>query len=905
MLEPVPCCGRLRRSAGCCAVLAVLVGLILSGPRLHAADVVVDEGFDGPMVSWKLEPAPNVRQVAQLRTQLSNSQKPASVERVVMTIAPGYGAHLKHQVEHLPVLDELAIEVVMRSNRAAVQLAAEVVFPRNIDSETGQPLRTTVVGQRYSNAGQWQRLRLDSVPKLATRQARFLSTNPNVQVDDREAYVDRVVLVVPGGSGETLVEVDQMQVVGVLTQPGIAAAGPLLSAPQNDGPMLSAPGNQQSEPITFDPVEVRRHGTTISVAGEPLVPRAIEYHGESFSELAELGFNTVYLASPATEAQLRAAREAKLWVVCPPPELDRLVEIAPNSIWQTVLAWSLGLENTALSLDQLTSQCEAVRRADPLRRPIVVGASDRPRRFAQLTDVLVRPRKIDLAGDANVGDVEKLAPVLGCSPWVAVSLGWSDAAREQAELLAPSARYLGWHEPWQIRQALLATMAAGHRGLLVRTPGRLASSSPEARRLCEQLRLLNRELMLAEPWLVTGKRIAGAELRSSNQKSIAWQLGRSRLVFLPGEPPSQQPASTSPVLVVAGVPENSKAHLLTPAGLVPLRGERVTGGFQVPLTRIASPRWVVLTDDSLTLAQIERRLGNEAPQAAQAARTLAMADVMELETVMQQLLNPQAKALAGRVAAVRQRLEQCDQLLASRKYAYAIELAQTSSDQTAEARQQLFKYVTATTGFASIPTEYDLRLLPTHQALQPALASLVRGQNLLVGGDFEDLASTQSAGWVHTDYADSQHDTAVEFSPRDPQHGRACLRLVAKPTSQAMFTSDDDPPSVVWVTSPRVPLQAGSVVEITGWIRVVGSAEANGKLLIQDTLGGQELALRVPTTAGWQPFRMVRTVNQTSSVQLHLAVQGGALADIDAVMVRPISVPRRTANQSFTAPPRQ
>ena len=891
---PLPFVEQSQHGRSWIARLAPLYGVVamLLAAAPCGAEVVLDQPFNGPTPSWVVAPSANFKLLMQQRTQTQE----VTAERLVLACPPGYAAQIKHPVQRLPVLDEVAIEVVQRSNHPGLQLAAEVVFPRNVNTETGQPLRAIIYGQRSTTTDRWQRLRLENVPQLVTRQARLMSVGPNQQVDDREAYIDQVVLVVPGGAGESLLEVDQLTVMGVTAaaKPAATFDGPALTAATGDGPLLAPPNlPDDQQPPEFKPVNVRRHGATIMVEGQPIVPRAMEYHGESFEQIARLGFNTVYLAELPTEAQLLAASKAKLWVVCPPPENDFLSEIAPNSVWQTVLAWSLGLENTALALDQIASQSEAIRRADPLERPILVGAGDRPRRFAQQVDVLVRPEKISLDSVTTAAG-EPALPVLGCSPWVEISLGWSPQARQQAEAFAPGARHLGWHEPWRVRQALLEAMTAGNRGLLVRTPERLGGTSPEAKQLEDQLQLVNRELLLAEPWLVAGKRVAGGEMSRSDYSPLAWQLGRSRLIFLPGSSDTSVAQGTASLLVVAGVSETSKAHLLTAAGLIPLRGQRVAGGYQVTVGHQASPRWVVVTDDTLTLAQVERRLGSGASAAAQLGRMLAMSDVMELEAVIGQLYSPQTKGSTDRVAGIKHQLEQCDQLLAAKKYATAMGLAQSLRDQAAQERRQLFLQVTGSPGFASLPTEFELRLLPIHQSLQPALASLKRSSNLLPGGDFEDLSTTQTAGWHHNNYADSQHETAVEFNPVQPQHGRACLRMAAQANSNAVLASGTSG-SVVWVTSPMVAIEPGSVIEITGWVRVVSAPQADGRLLVQDTLGGEELALRIPTTTGWQPFRLLRTMNQTGDLQLHLALTGAATADVDAVMVRKILVPQKTA----------
>ncbi len=417
-------------------IVAAVVVVLAASLTARAGGLILDEQFDSPNPTWRVRPATGVQVLAQLRTQAPDAHRPTTAERVVLACAAGYAVQVAHQVGPLPVLDEVAIDVVVRANRPSVQLAAEVVFPRSRDPATGEPLRALVHGHRYSQPGQWQQLRLDRVPLLATRQARLLSVDPKRQVDVREAYVDEVVLVVPGGSGESLLEVDQLRVVGVANEP--TTANTTESATDNmDGPLLQAPGlatTRRTE--TFEPVEIRRRGDTLSIAGVAFVPRTLEYRGESFDLVAELGFNAVWMRDPPSEAQLRAARAARLWVIGPPPPPDRLAKVARDSIWQTVLAWSLGLDHNAAALDTIASTVEDIRRADALQRPVLVGVSDRARRFGQFADIVVQQRRLPREGELPP-TVENAPAVLGCSPWTQLSLGWSPEATRQAQLLAP------------------------------------------------------------------------------------------------------------------------------------------------------------------------------------------------------------------------------------------------------------------------------------------------------------------------------------------------------------------------------------------------------------------------------------------------------------------------------------
>jgi hypothetical protein len=84
-----------------------------------------------------------------------------------------------------------------------------------------------------------------------------------------------------------------------------------------------------------------------------------------------------------------------------------------------------------------------------------------------------------------------------------------------------------------------------------------------------------------------------------------------------------------------------------------------------------------------------------------------------------------------------------------------------------------------------------------------------------------------------------------------------------------------------------VPVEEGSVVEISGWLRV-DQAIAGGLdgLAIVDSLGGAELSLTVRETDDWQPFRMFRGVPTSTELRLTFALSGIGSVAIDGVTVR-------------------
>ena len=90
-----------------------------------------------------------------------------------------------------------------------------------------------------------------------------------------------------------------------------------------------------------------------------------------------------------------------------------------------------------------------------------------------------------------------------------------------------------------------------------------------------------------------------------------------------------------------------------------------------------------------------------------------------------------------------------------------------------------------------------------------------------------------------------------------------------------------------WVTSPGVQLQAGDLVEITGVARVpqqpLGSVDG---LMIFDSLGGEEMAVRITEAPSWRSFRLIRAAPTDTTVSVTIALTGHGRVQLDDLAIR-------------------
>jgi len=190
---------------------------------------------------------------------------------------------------------------------------------------------------------------------------------------------------------------------------------------------------------------------------------------------------------------------------------------------------------------------------------------------------------------------------------------------------------------------------------------------------------------------------------------------------------------------------------------------------------------------------------------------------------------------------------------------------------------------TSTTATSNPLTLSDDRLAE-FVAFERARPTFQGGENLLYGGDFEDLGQLTQLGWLHFRDAPAGVDAGAELSTVEPRHGSFCLMLHAASANGAMHEVRGTP---VWINSPPVPVVSGQVLEIAGWVRVdIPSAGVDDGLHIVDSLGGPDLALVIHQTNGWERFHMIRAVPESAELRLTFALPCLGMAKLDAVMVR-------------------
>jgi hypothetical protein len=870
-----------------------------SAPASDDPPMLLDEMNGARPVLELFDPTPGVGILRQAIDQ--GGEHFGEAEHLTLAIPPGTSANLAYGIRKAPVIEELKLEAWVWCSRPGIQLGAVLVLPRSLDPATGEPRRLILRSGVTAEAGNWQRIVLEGVPTLRDRQVRVARATYGPDLAEAESFLSHIVIIAPGGSGATDVWVDKISLYGVVeprngstpnVEPALAELAATWSATSRGVTPVSAVHTPRREP--------------------PPMPRIIQWQGEPLETLAQLGFDAVGMGRLPGAAELAEAERLGLWLVCPPPSIEALESRGVSAEYDGVLAWDLGELDDAAEIELAAEWSRALERHERLpTRPTLVRSATHPREASRVADIVLLGRPTVgatatwLEQAAWLGHARQLGRP-GTIVWAGLDTQRSPATLSQLSVLRDQRVGSGAASYGHLARATTAALGARPRGFWFKSHSSLAGTDAETRRRALGLELANLRLGMIEPWLAGGKAATPAKSSRDDLTAMVLTVERSHLVIpmrwsnKSGEPApgsvfvgAARPASQEVSFVLPGVPEACDAYLLTIAGPKQLSTRRVTGGLSVTAERLPDDAFLLLTEDTFALSHVERYLRRFAPRAAQAR--VELAELQREEAVAAVRLLPsgllQSADPANALARVDAALVATRRTLSSQDYAAAFARAELVDGALANLRERLFVTMWPDGQAGASPVRGDWESLPDLERVARITASAAPAPAVLAGGDFESLAQVLEAGWRRSD--DRQHGVAgaVRLSADNPQTGAYCLEL------EALLTGDADVAPVlstppVWITSPPLAVPPGHVVEISGWARIsetpLGSADP---LLVFDSVGGEESAIRISSTTSWERFRLVRACPPGTECRLTVALGGVGRASIDAVQYRFLPLP--------------
>ncbi len=534
---------------GVVLVLGILAGA--EGADSKPSDTIRD-GFEGPEKVWRQEqPDATIEIYSHNRTKRAAHEGTQS-EGFEFKAGIGGGLYYSYATPKIPITDDLAIAMYVRSNRTGMQFLARVVLPSDIDPDSRRPQFILVPSTMYEAADRWQKIELADMMPAIERQARVLRASSKRRVSLEGAYLERLVVNVYGGEGVTEVYLDELSIGPVSAEAAEAHARMLRGEPI--GGQAGAAGRSPARTIAdrpraeTEPLEplppgavdrIKFDRSRLTKDGYPWFPTMIRGFDADPTLIRRLGSDIAVVPVDANDDYLQTAIRSGLLLI---PELggdsdrtdfdadpakarsidpDKIVAAASSfPRKEHVFAWSMASNlgegrELAVRKEELRNVRDAIlniRRAKPGGSPYTTGTV-----LGMIPDYARIPENLDMIGIP--------------ASWWATSQGAMENYRylEQRRLLtarsnvdaliwaevditAPSIyRKMIWGndrppewgvprvQPEQIRVATFAALAAGCRGICFRADGDL--SQGPGRMSTIEMAILNEEIDLLEPIL--------------------------------------------------------------------------------------------------------------------------------------------------------------------------------------------------------------------------------------------------------------------------------------------------------------------------------------------------------------------------------------------------------------------
>ena len=850
------------------------------------------EAFEAPETSWQLADRDCAVRVIRHQRTFDQAHGGQASEHVRLQTGVGTYVHLIHAIPPARIIEELQPSIWLKAGQEGLQFMVRVVLPRSTDGSSGGPIRTLLRGTTYQQVGTWQKLTVPGVSRTLRQQLPLLRSQFGPDVDLREAYVDLLVVNGYGGAGEVDLWIDDLEVDGHVEATNVYDGETVAyeqPADSNEASGLNADGA----------IQPQASAQRAFWEGRPKMVRMIEYRGEPVAWLKSLGFNAISLPAPPAPELLEELEQNGVWVMAPPPVHHSLAEY--GAAGSRILGWSLGEALLPGSLDTTRRLADQLERAsDGQRPPLVCGTSARIWEYSRVADVMLltppAPNGSLALADYGQWYLHRAALIqLGTPFWATVPTQVSPRITEQMRGLGADLPIPLGLEPDQIRLLAYHAIASGARGIHFRSSSRLDQNDAATRLRATTLRWLNRDLTVIEPWVAAGSHEVEVETGDPTVRVSILKTERSRLLLAIRRATNQQYV-TGPVearsvsIEIFGVPDTDEAFRIAPDGLRRVRQQR-GAGLRLTLDDARLVSSIVLTQDRLAINYLARQLEDAREDYARLTAEMAAQWYAAVTATHEKLYGaiPVSGPSSHAMEQARHELQHFEQLLEDGGHDRAHEFYLRGLDQLAAARY--YDWAGATRVFASpVSSAHCVSYfsLPFHFALGQQMQGTSWGANMLPGGNFESLSHLQSNGWQHTRDNQPDVETAVELSLHAPQSGRSSLRMQCWPKQGVEPPIVLDHPPVV-ISSGEVPVRAGQIVRIHGWARVPRTIEAAlDGLMIYDSGGGQDLAVRVTKAEDWQEFDMFRVAPPAGRLTVTFALCGFGEAWIDGVTVTPL-----------------
>lgn len=914
---------------------AIVLALAFAGAVF--GQQMIQYGFEGRNTVWI--PGPHDAGYKETLHELTDKSIHGGQRSETIQFAAENGSyiHYTYNLGRAPVTDDLNISVWVRANRPGVQLLARVVFPKEWDpNNPGHPLTALLPGDRYQIVQHWQPLALASPVKLLRQQQQLLAGTLKHEINAAEAYVDQLVLNVYTGPGETHVWIDDLEAGPAFDVPGGSGAPPAAGSERRDA------GSTEMTParpaVNQRPDEVHLEGGHLKIGNERLFLLGIRHTGTPLRVLRNAGFNTVWLDETTPSGLIEDAANLGFWIV-PTLHAPEVVQqpggkvqgqLVANETFsrnvsrflreQAVLCWDLGGNLPFEKSRAVMSTAQGIHNVDPLR-PLLADVRDGFLSYSRTGNqqLMIGTHRWPLLTSLELGAYRQwlmqrrllLPPDSFCWTWIQTHLpDWfMTAAYERTtgkftEPIGP--------QPEQIRLLSYIALGCGYRGLGFWSDRFLADSHMGRDRLLA-LALLNQEFRLLEPLLVS--------VDMAPQWIPAWIPGQGPV---PDQPlPSvmaavlhcEKAVLVLPIWMGLGsqyvpprgyiphvklkvmVPENYTAWEISPGRFCSYPSKPVLGGREIILEKFNLTSAIVFTADIMgrgaLVPRFQEMQRSMRKDAAQWTHDQAQEEIVKAARIHEEL-----KTMGKNIHDGDALLDTDRQWLdKSRKHRVNGEFEVAYADAhlaMGAVRMLMRQHWDAAVGKLTTPVACPFALsfytLPRFWQYYDEIAKLHPGQNVLTDGDFEWPPDRQQNTWS-LEEVPSLDDVQGEVKrvANEPREGKQCLmlRLSAKDQLKAAQVLER---TFLAIHSPAVHLPPGTPVRISAWVRVPGdiTGSPDGALLY-DSAGGEPLAVRIMLPTAWRQFILYRTVPDSGTINVSMALTGLGAVFFDDIRIEPLT----------------
>ncbi|QDU48706.1 hypothetical protein [Gimesia panareensis] len=908
-------------------VLLLVLPLVLSAPlRLRAE--TYEAGFDDTSrVSWQVRIDPSQAQKNwHVRNTTVHHSGAACEHLQVSTGNLGSLIELSHGLPASRIINELTVSLWLKSNRRGTRIGLEAVLPHQIDPETGATARIYLIGDTYTDEGQWQKLKCTTSESLVNQSLGLLRGRSKLrQLDTREMYVERVLVVTRSSSDKVEFLLDDLKL------------SPIVHPNQTVLETAAAMNKDEVKPIVEFLLD------RVQLQGKPMFPRMSRYHGENLAELKQEGLNVIWAPRFDDYQFLEQLRSQGLWAMATPPRpQDQHGDFLPSrdatlipfdEQTAPIIFWNLGTQIPGNQWTEIRSRVGQIQSADQqFKRPIMADVQGKERQISRevsMTGSSPRILNSDISfldyRDTLIGKTQ-IAPGRFLWTWIQTEATpansqWRETANKLPIVI----------EPEQIRLQAYAALSAGCRAAGYWTTSRLdETSAPGALERKMAIRQLNLEIDLIEPWLATGTVIShvpfqlrqretphigqlGADFKNSGQERLLrderlaereMQLLREKqaaeelqaavihseygTLILPvwfrqgAQFVPDQMAGNDATIVIPGGNVSASVWEVSTTEIRNLDRKRVSGGVQIRIPKFDMTSIIIMTSDQGLIDNLRRKIAGMRAQSAEACVQMSRAKLKRCEQTNAELVNMGVSQIArldgpAILGRARKLSAQSEQSLSNQDYHGARTQARDAMQllrilQRSQWREATRNFTSAVTS----PYTIAYSTLPDHWKMieQIGRSSGKIQSNLLRSGEFEDIDTMTAEGWQHEPNPIEGTQAIAELYPRDRKSGNFSLRLLAAPLNRGEVPAYIEDP-LVKVTTPPLEVRSGQILHITGWVKVTSSITGHTKgAALEDSIMGPGGALHWSTQGSWQKIDVIREVPRSEKFRLSLYLYG-------------------------------